>query len=159
MRPGRIKFCMKKDLQSQFLALQSERDPHARGRNPALWHGKAREWDSFPDSSVHLHRWLRHSSPQGPVCFTGTWELWQHHLSLYTYRMLKDPSRADRFARLPPACPTRRITSSLAVLSKRIERQPHSSSASNLKAEFIPNPYRSFQCTHNWWEMSWETPS
>lgn len=35
--------------------------------------------------------------------------------SLYLYRMLKDPSRADRLARLPPSCLARRITSSLAL--------------------------------------------
>lgn len=40
-------------------------------------------------------------------------------LSLHLYRMLKDLSKADRLVRVPPAHPARRITASLAALSKR----------------------------------------
>lgn len=72
---------------------------------------------------LHLNLWVLATSP-----------------SLYLYGMLKDPSRADRLAGLPPACPARWITSSLAALSKRTPAHPMQLKYILLKVQIYDQP-------------------
>lgn len=110
-----------KDLKSQFLILQSEKDPHAtEKRNPSFWCGKARDsfWTVACTCTTNERGTTLFITPGAQKLHLNLWVL-ATSPSLYLYGMLKDPGRADRLAGLPPACPARWITSSLAALSKR----------------------------------------
>lgn len=104
---------------------------------------------------MHLHhkchRWLRCSSPRGPHAplepvSSGT------SPSLFLHGMLKDPSRMDRLAGLPPAWPARWISFSQLLRPGELQHIPCSWNISYWKSKFTTNLYRAFQMTCNWQE-------
>lgn len=106
------------------------------------------------------HRWLHRSSRQRPICFTWTWELWQHHLSACTrtgcWKTQAGQAGLPDYHQhaLPGGLPLPWL-----LCPRELQHTPRSSNTSYLKPRFTSDPYRSFQWTHNWWKMSQETPS